>query len=44
MKSYQNIVLSVSLALLLTTFVLNYYLNRPLYLLGVDIIIKMQRY
>lgn len=44
MKSYQNTVLAVSLALFITTFVLNYYLNRPLYLLGVDIIIKMQQY
>ena len=44
MKYYQNIVLWISLSLYIAAFVLNYYLNRPLYLLGVDLIIKMQQY
>lgn len=44
MISYKSSVLFTSLFLLFATFFLNYFFNRPLYLLGVDIIIKMQQY
>jgi len=44
MKSYKSAALYISLILLTVSLIINYYFNRPLYLLGADLIIKMQKY
>ena len=44
MKSYTSVGLLLSLAFLAVSLFLNYHYNRSLYLLGVDMIITMQKF
>lgn len=44
MKSYKIAGLYIPIILLIASLILNYHFNRSLYLLGVDLIITMQKY